>query len=250
MDRIFQFDVTDLFTLKASVLEILLRAFVLYTGLCLLLRVLPKRKVGHASVTDLVFVVIVGGVTVEAAATGSESLTDFLLMLGALMLISYCFDLFSFHYPWFRYLIQEPPTCIIRDGQILQENLRRELITLDELHRELRRQGIEDPESVDTAHLEADGEISVVTTAREEESPGSTPELGPERGELAVNDSDVDVGVYGEEDPDVAAFLRSAEKLRKRLVWHQEQLVRCKKILARYGVRIRSGNSDSQGQTD
>jgi uncharacterized membrane protein YcaP (DUF421 family) len=43
-----------------------------------------------------------------------------------------------------------------------RRNLRREFITMDELHEKLREQGIETLADVKAAYLEGDGQISVI----------------------------------------------------------------------------------------
>ena len=59
-------------------------------------------------------------------------------------------------------LLEGEPTLLIRDGQIVNTNLDRELITEDELRAALRRQGVADPSEVEQAMLETSGAISVI----------------------------------------------------------------------------------------
>jgi uncharacterized membrane protein YcaP (DUF421 family) len=51
---------------------------------------------------------------------------------------------------------------LVRNGQLLRRNMRRELITEEELMTQLRLQGVEDLGSVRKACMEGDGQISVV----------------------------------------------------------------------------------------
>jgi uncharacterized membrane protein YcaP (DUF421 family) len=73
-------------------------------------------------------------------------------------------DLFQVHVP--------VPELMLR-GTPRRRNLRRESITMDELHEKLREQGIEDLKDVKVAYLEGDGEISVI---RNSGQPGKPPE--------------------------------------------------------------------------
>jgi len=61
-----------------------------------------------------------------------------------------------------RRLLEATPTLLIHNGHILYQNLRKERITLDDLHAALRRSGIVDPEQVRAAVLEENGGISVI----------------------------------------------------------------------------------------
>jgi uncharacterized membrane protein YcaP (DUF421 family) len=51
---------------------------------------------------------------------------------------------------------------LIGNGEVQQDNTQRELITEEELMGKLRRRGITEVERVQEAHVEADGQISVV----------------------------------------------------------------------------------------
>ncbi len=69
---------------------------------------------------------------------------------------------------------------IVKDGKMMRRRMRQEFITTEELHAELRKQGIDDIGKVKMARMEADGEISVVRneTPRAVPSrvrPGKTP---------------------------------------------------------------------------
>jgi uncharacterized membrane protein YcaP (DUF421 family) len=52
---------------------------------------------------------------------------------------------------------------LVKNGQLLRRNMRRELITEDELLSKLRQQGVDDLSEVKEAFMEGDGQISVVT---------------------------------------------------------------------------------------
>lgn len=58
--------------------------------------------------------------------------------------------------------MDSPARPLIRNGQLMRANLRREWITRDELMGLLRTHGVEDTAQVKAAYLEANGEISVI----------------------------------------------------------------------------------------
>jgi Protein of unknown function (DUF421) len=51
---------------------------------------------------------------------------------------------------------------VVCDGRLIAANLRRELMTRDELRAQRRKQGIEDVGQVKGAWIEADGSVSVI----------------------------------------------------------------------------------------
>ena len=85
-----------------------------------------------------------------------------LMLRGSLVFWSFMLDFMSFHYPVVRRLTAAPRLCLVRDGKLLRRNMRRELITDEELNAKIRQEGIEDVANVKRMYLEADGEMSLI----------------------------------------------------------------------------------------
>jgi len=71
-------------------------------------------------------------------------------------------DLLETRVPALSRLFRESETVLIDNGRLMRRNMRSELVTEDELMAVLRKEGIDDPAAVQSACLEADGEISVI----------------------------------------------------------------------------------------
>ena len=71
-------------------------------------------------------------------------------------------DAAEYRFPVLQRLMRHRQTPLIHKGRLIRRNMRRELVTEQELMAALRGQGIDDPSDVDSACLEADGEISVI----------------------------------------------------------------------------------------
>jgi len=74
----------------------------------------------------------------------------------------YLLDWISWRFPSTRPYLTPPSLPLIRDGCLLAQNLRKELITEDELRSQLREQNVEEREEVKLATLEGDGRLSVL----------------------------------------------------------------------------------------
>ena len=74
-----------------------------------------------------------------------------------------------------RRLLESHPTLLIHNGRLLQDNLRRERVTFDDLLAALRRNGVTDPAHVRVAVLEENGGISVIPRERASGSSPSEP---------------------------------------------------------------------------
>jgi uncharacterized membrane protein YcaP (DUF421 family) len=253
-------DWASIFLPTMSLPEILVRGALVYLALCLLIRVIPKRHAGRSSISDMLFVVLIAGIAVDGIAKKAESLPDFFLVLLTVFLWSFLLDWLAFRFPRLRPLIEEPPTCLIRDGRILQANLRRELVTEEELKAQLRRQDVDDLSKVKEALLEADGEISVVTKANGDTS-GTAP-TSPTEETSPCKDEPAPVAAHrlnghrhpeppAEDDEDeLEAFLAAAERLEAKLAWHQQQAADHQARVAKFREALKRQSGGRKKATD
>lgn len=153
---------TDMFGLTAPLAELLLRGAVGFLALVALVRIVPKRNAGHISPNDMLVLIVVGALGADAISGGDRSTGDLLLMVAVVLLLGYALDLLEYHVPAVRRLMRHRQTRLIRDGRFQRRNMRRELITEEEMRSAMRLAGIESVDQVREAVLEADGEISLM----------------------------------------------------------------------------------------
>lgn len=152
----------EIFGLTMPLWEIALRGTVVYLVLVLLVRLVPKRNAGHISPNDLLTLIVVGGMATDGIMGGSTSVGEILLQVAVVLFWGYLLDKLEFHVPALQRLLRHAETPLIEDGRLNHRNMRRELVTHDELMAVLRKEGIESVSMVKSARLEADGEISVI----------------------------------------------------------------------------------------
>lgn len=155
-------DWKSIFFPDVPLLEIVLRGSVMYISLFVLLRVILKRQMGSLGMTDLLLITLIADASQNAMAGEYKSLPDGIVLVATIIFWNYTFDWLSFKSPWFSRLIESPPLPLIKNGKMLRRNMRRELITEEELMSQLREQGLDDVEKVKEAYIESDGHISVV----------------------------------------------------------------------------------------
>ena len=157
LDQLSKIFATDL----ASVLEMMLRGTVVYLTLLLLLRFF-RREGGALNTPDLLFVVIIADAAQNAIAGDYQTITEGLILVATILFWNYALDWAAYRLPLIQRLVHAPPLALIKDGRMIRHNLRREMISVDELRSQLRAQGIGDVKEVKQAYLEADGQISVI----------------------------------------------------------------------------------------
>lgn len=161
----------QLFALQTPPLEILVRGSVTYLALFALLRFLFKRESGTTGVTDLLVIVLIADAAQNAMAGGYTTVTDGVLLVAVILGWAILLDLIAYHVPVAARIIRPRPLLLVRDGQLLHRNMRRELLTEDELRGLLREQGVDSLSRVREARMESDGQISVTTWLDTEHGP-------------------------------------------------------------------------------
>jgi uncharacterized membrane protein YcaP (DUF421 family) len=155
-------DWQTLFLPDTPLLEIFIRGTVIYLGLFALLRLILRRESGTLGISDLLVVVLIADAAQNGMAGDYHSITDGLFLVATIIFWSVVLDWLAFHFPSVRRVIESPPLCLVHKGRLLSRNMRRELITSDELMAQLREQGVEHLSQVKWAQMESDGHISVI----------------------------------------------------------------------------------------
>ena len=92
-----------------------------------------------------------------------DSLTGMTTVIATLALLTVFTAWLSFRVRRLRPLLEGEPVVIIADGRILERNLRRQRMTVEEVEAEARQQQIADLDDVRFAVLETNGKISFAT---------------------------------------------------------------------------------------
>lgn len=155
-------DWDKVFILDMPLLEPILRGFLVYAGLLVVMRCLLRRETGAVSLTDLLVAALIAD-AVSNGMTGNHHSVPAALLTGfTILFCSFAMDWLTYHSALWRRLVDRPPVALIRDGRVLGDNLRGQLVTEDELLSHLRQHGVERPQQVKLATIEGDGEISVI----------------------------------------------------------------------------------------
>ncbi len=113
--------------------------------------------------SDLLVVVLIAEAATEALASNARSLPDGILLASTIVFWAYALDWLGFRFALDGRLLRPPALPLVRDGQLLHRNMRRELVTEDERKIQLRQHSVHDVTEVREAYIEGDDQISVVT---------------------------------------------------------------------------------------
>ncbi len=152
----------EIFALKTQLWEIVFRATSVYWTVFLFLRFIPKRTMGRFSLADMLTLIIIGSVAKSGIVGDSTSVGDIVLMIAIVLFWDYLFNVLEYHVPLFRYIFRDKQAALIQDGRMMRRNMRREMVTEEELFTAMRENNVRDVSSIRFAFLEADGDISII----------------------------------------------------------------------------------------
>lgn len=155
-------DFISFFRLSLSPMEIFVRGTAMYWFLFLLFRFVIRRDVGSIAIADMLLLVLIADASQNAMAGGYETISDGCLLVATITGWNYLLDWCSYRFPRIRSMIEAKPLLLVRNGRMQRANMRREMITVDELTAQLRKEGVTDLAKVREAYMENTGEISLL----------------------------------------------------------------------------------------
>nr|WP_255457382.1 DUF421 domain-containing protein [Sporosarcina sp. JAI121] len=137
------------------------RTVFLYILILIILRIMGKREVGELGVIDIVVFVIMAEVAAFALDSPDKKLIQSVVPMLILLVIQVISSYFSLKSKRFRDIVDGEPALIIRNGVILEQEMRKQRYNLDDLFQQLREQQIGSVHEVSFAYLEPSGNLSV-----------------------------------------------------------------------------------------
>ncbi|MGG0656783.1 DUF421 domain-containing protein [Rummeliibacillus pycnus] len=144
-----------------DLLVIAFRMIFLYFVILIIFKLMGKREVGELSVMDLVIFVLIADVASFAVDEPERNLFESILPMIILLIIQITISYISLKSKKIRDKIDGDPTTIIRDGVLLEDEMRKQRYNLDDLFQQLREQQIGSIQKVAYAFLEPSGNLSI-----------------------------------------------------------------------------------------
>ncbi len=167
--RLFEVNWEKIFVPETSLLELIIRGTLMYFALFVALRFL-RRGIGGIGITDLLLVVIIADAAQNGMSGDYKTVTEGVVLVTTIVFWDFVLDYLGFKSPTIERILRPRPLPLIKNGEVIRRNMRREMVTEDELFSQLRQQGILDISEVKEARLEGDGKLSVIKA--EEKSGG------------------------------------------------------------------------------
>ena len=131
----------------------ILRSGVIYLFILLAFRFTGKRQVGQLTPFDLVVLLIISNVVQNSLIGNDNSIGGGMIGAVTILALNWVVVEITYRFKPFRRLMEGTPTVLIHNGKIIDENLRRERLTLEDLQGALRKNGVFEVHQVRVAIL-------------------------------------------------------------------------------------------------
>jgi uncharacterized membrane protein YcaP (DUF421 family) len=144
-------------------MDIALRAVFLYAFVVFLVRIMGRRELSSLSAVDLVLLVVLGDAIQQGLTQDDYSVTGAVIAISTIAAVQVFSSYLSFRSRRVRRVLEGEPIVIVQDGKLIDRNMHRERLTLDEVAAQMRRQQIGSVDDVAWGILESDGNISFIS---------------------------------------------------------------------------------------
>jgi uncharacterized membrane protein YcaP (DUF421 family) len=153
---------TEMLTPGEPLVAKVIRTLIVYVFLLVGLRVAGKRELGQLNPFDLVVLLVLSNTLQNAIIGNDNSITGGIFGAALLLAVNYIVVRFLFLHPKVDKLAEGDAVVLVLHGEMLEDALRKQLITKAELMSAARRQGIDSLNEIECARLEVGGALTFV----------------------------------------------------------------------------------------
>ena len=144
------------------VVNMLIRGVIIYVVVILAVRLMGKRQIGELQPAELVVTILLSQVASMPFESLDVPLLSILSIIFLLIALEILCSVVSMKVKGFRTILQGNPILIIRDGMLIQSQLKNIRYSIEDLLEALRLKDIFDISQIQYAYIETNGSISVL----------------------------------------------------------------------------------------
>jgi uncharacterized membrane protein YcaP (DUF421 family) len=142
-----------------------LRAVIIYVVVFAFTRALGRRELSTLQPFDLILLIVIGDLIQSGVTQNDLSVTGVLLILCTIGSLQVLTSYIAFRCRRVRPILQGEPIVLVENGKLIERNMRRERLTLDDLAEKARLSEISSIDDLRWAVLETNGDISFIKKA-------------------------------------------------------------------------------------
>jgi uncharacterized membrane protein YcaP (DUF421 family) len=143
-------------------MDIVLRAVIIYLLVFGFTRALGRRELATLQPFDFILLVVIGDLIQSGVTQNDLSVTGVLIVVSTIGILQVMISYLSYRVRRVRPFLQGEPIVLVENGQLIDRNMRRERLTLDDLAEKARLSEIASIDEVKWAVLETNGDISFI----------------------------------------------------------------------------------------
>lgn len=142
--------------------EIVIRSFTFLIALFLLTKWLGKKQLAELSFFEYVTGITIGSIAAEVTMGLERHIMHGIIAMAIWTLFPIVMGLISLKNKKVRDFVEGKATIVIKDGKVMENNLKKERYSIDELMEELRSKNVFQISDVEFAVIEPNGDVSVL----------------------------------------------------------------------------------------
>jgi uncharacterized membrane protein YcaP (DUF421 family) len=143
-------------------MDIVIRSAVAYVVVFAFARLLGRRELSQMQPFDLILLVIVGDLIQQGVTQNDLSVTGLILVISTVAVLQVAASYLSYRFRALRPLLEGKPVIVVENGRFVEQNMKRERLTAEDVAEEARLNGIASLAEVRWAVLETSGRMSFV----------------------------------------------------------------------------------------
>ncbi len=140
----------------------LLRTVLLYVFIILAVRIMGKRQLSDMQTSELVITLVISDIAAIPMQNAEQPLLSGLLPIMILVSLEIIVSIIMLKSRRFRKIICGNPVVIIKDGKILENQIKKLRITYEDLYSLLRQQEVFDVAQIKYGIVETNGSVSLL----------------------------------------------------------------------------------------
>ncbi|MCX7773838.1 MAG: DUF421 domain-containing protein [Clostridia bacterium] len=142
--------------------QLIARTFILYLVVVVTMRLMGKRQIGQLQPFEFAVAVMISELAALPLTEDDRKIHHALIPIAVLVACQLLISFLSIKGVRIREWVCGTPRLLIRDGKMLEKNMRREMYTINDLLEQLRFNSIQSISDVDFGILETNGQLSVM----------------------------------------------------------------------------------------
>ncbi len=167
-------------------LNVFSRGVFLYLILIAGIRLLGKRQLGQLEPSEVAVTMLLADLASIPMEDESIPIYSGLIPIAAVLVMEMMLSFLSMRSIKVRKFLCGKPVILMENGKFLQDNMRKNRVTLDELISQLREKEVLDPSTVQYAILETGGNLSVFPYPQERPATAKEANISAERQDLPI----------------------------------------------------------------